>query len=80
MDQREEAQKRYWIRDLDSLGKAVDHRLIEAAHRIWERARLVVIRFLADDTEASEILEAPLTLRLALWTPPSPSNSSKLIF
>lgn len=36
----------------------VDHRLIEAAHRVWERARLVVIRYLAEDTEAPEILEA----------------------
>ena len=58
MDQREEAPKRYWIRDPDSLGKAVDHRLIEAADQIWERARLVVIRYLAEDTEAPEILEA----------------------
>jgi DNA-directed RNA polymerase specialized sigma24 family protein len=58
MDQREEDQKRFWIRDRNSLGKAVDHRLIEAAHRIWERARLVVIRYLAEDTEAPEILEA----------------------
>ena len=46
-----------WIRDRDSLGNTVDHRLIEAAHRIWERARLVVIRYLAEDTEAPEILE-----------------------
>ena len=36
----------------------VDQRLIEAAHRVWERARLVVIRYLAEDTEAPEILEA----------------------
>jgi hypothetical protein len=32
--------------------------LIEAAHRVWEGARLVVIRYLAEDTEAPEILEA----------------------
>lgn len=31
--------------------------LVDAAERIWERARLVVIRYLADDTEAAEILE-----------------------
>jgi DNA-directed RNA polymerase specialized sigma24 family protein len=36
----------------------VDLRLIEAAHKIWGRARLVVIRYLAEDTEAPEILEA----------------------
>lgn len=36
----------------------VDQRLIEAAHRVWNRARLVVIRYLAEDTEAPEILEA----------------------
>jgi hypothetical protein len=57
MDQREEAQKKFWIRDPDSLGRAVDHRLIEAAQRIWEEARLRVIRYLAEDTEAPEILE-----------------------
>ena len=57
MDQRDEAQKRLWIRDRDSVGNRVDQRLIEAAHRIWERARLVVVRYLAEDTEAPEILE-----------------------
>ena len=36
----------------------VDRRLIEAGHRVWERARLVVIRYLGEDTEAPEILEA----------------------
>ncbi len=58
MDQRRDAQTRLWIRDKDSLGNAVDHRLIDAAHRVWERARLVVIRYLTEDTEAPEILEA----------------------
>jgi hypothetical protein len=58
MNQRKDAQKRVWIRDRDSLGNTVDPRLIEAAHRVWERARLVVIRYLAEDTEAPEILEA----------------------
>jgi DNA-directed RNA polymerase specialized sigma24 family protein len=47
-----------WIRERDSLGNMVDHGLIEAAKRVWERARLVVIRYLAEDTEAPEILEA----------------------
>ena len=58
MNQRKDAQKRVWIRDRDSLGNTVDPRLIEAAHRVWERARFVVIRYLAEDTEAPEILEA----------------------
>ncbi len=58
MNQRKDAQTRLWIRDRDSLGNTVDHRLIEAAYRVWERARLVVIRYLAEDTEAPEILEA----------------------
>jgi DNA-directed RNA polymerase specialized sigma24 family protein len=58
MNHREEAQKRLWIRDRDSLGNTVDHRLIDAAHRVWERARLVAICYLYDDTDAPEILEA----------------------
>jgi hypothetical protein len=58
MNQQKDAQTRLWIRDRDSLGNTVDQRLIDAAHRVWERARLVVIRYLAEDTEAPEILEA----------------------
>jgi DNA-directed RNA polymerase specialized sigma24 family protein len=58
MHQRNDSQIRLWIRDRDSLGNTVDLRLIEAAHKIWGRARLVVIRYLAEDTEAPEILEA----------------------
>src|ERR1700733_12466383 len=58
MDQRNDAQIRLWIQDRDSVGNTVDHRLIEAAYRIWEHARLVVIRYLAEDTEAPEILES----------------------
>ena len=58
MDQRNDAQTRLWIPERDSLGNAVDAGLIEAAHRIWERARLVVMRYLADDTDAAEIVEA----------------------
>jgi len=57
MEQREDAQTRFWIRKRNSLGNEIDERLIEAARRIWDRARLVVIRYLADDTEAAEILE-----------------------
>ncbi len=58
MDQRNEAQTRLWIPNRDSRGNLVDTRLVEAAHRIWERARLVVIRYLADDADAAEIVEA----------------------
>ena len=58
MDQRNDAQTRLWIPTRDSLGNEVDARLIRAAHRIWDRARLVVIRYLADDTDAAEIVEA----------------------
>ena len=58
MDQRKDAQTRFWIRARDSLGNPVDQRLIESAHRIWEHARFVVVRYLADDTEAPEILES----------------------
>ncbi len=58
MDQRREGQTRFWIRHRDSLGNLVDQRLIEAANRVWERARLTVMRYLADDTEAPEIFEA----------------------
>lgn len=57
MDQRQDAQTRLWIRNRDSLGNPIDQRLIEAAYRVWERARLVVIRYLAEDLEAPEILE-----------------------
>src|SRR6266567_2322558 len=58
MDQRSDAKRKFWIRSQDRLGNAIDSRLIEAADRVWERARLVVIRYLAEDTEAPEILEA----------------------
>ena len=58
MKQGKDAQTRLWVRDRDSLGNKVDHRLTEAAYRVWERARQVVLRYLADDTEAPEILEA----------------------
>ena len=57
MDQRKGAETKFWIRNRDSLGNLVDQRLVEAAHRVWERARLTVMRYLADDTEAPEIFE-----------------------
>src|ERR1700687_6477417 len=52
------AQTRLWIRNEDSLGNTIDDRLIEAGYRVWDRARLMVLRYLAEDTEAPEILEA----------------------
>jgi len=58
MDQRNGAQTRLWIRDRDSLGNTVDPRLIETAYLVWERARLRVIRYLVEDTDAPEILDA----------------------
>jgi hypothetical protein len=57
MNEATHAQTRVWIRDRDSLGNIVDHVLIDAAYRIWERARYTVIRFLGEDAEAGEILE-----------------------
>jgi len=57
MGQGQDAQTRFWIRKQNSLGNEIDYRLIEAAYRVWNRARLVVIRYLADDSEAAELLE-----------------------
>lgn len=58
MGERRDGQRRYWIQSRDSLGNVVDHRLVEAANRVWERARLTVMRYLADDADAPEIFEA----------------------
>jgi hypothetical protein len=58
MNQRNDAEARLWIRHRDSVGNTIDHRLIQAAHQVWDRARLVVIRYLTEDTEAAEILES----------------------
>jgi len=57
MNERNDSRTRLWIRERDGVGNTIDDRLVEAAHRVWERARLVVIRYLADDAEAAEILE-----------------------
>lgn len=57
MNERNDSHARVWIRDRDAVGNMIDPRLVEAAHRVWERARLIVIRHLADDVEAAEILE-----------------------
>jgi DNA-directed RNA polymerase specialized sigma24 family protein len=58
MGQRRDSESRLWIRNRDSRGNLVNQQLIEAAHRVWDRARLTVIRYLGDDAEAPEILEA----------------------
>jgi hypothetical protein len=50
MDQQQDFNERVNIRDRDSLGKTIDLRLIAAAQAVWERACLLVIRYLADDT------------------------------
>jgi hypothetical protein len=58
MGQRQDAQANFWIGNRDSHGNEVDDRLIEAAHRIWDRARQIVMRYLADDADTAEIVEA----------------------
>jgi hypothetical protein len=57
MDQQKDFKTRVNIGNEDSLGHTIDLRLIAAAQAVWERACLLVIRYLADDTEAPEILE-----------------------
>ena len=57
MEHRQSAQTKFWIRKRDTLGNEVDDRLIEAADRIWDRARLIVVRYLADESDAAEIVE-----------------------
>jgi DNA-directed RNA polymerase specialized sigma24 family protein len=57
MDERQEALARLWIRNPDNRGNEVDQRLIMAAGRVWDRARLIVIRYLGDDTDAPQIVE-----------------------
>lgn len=39
------------------MGNDVPPDLVEAAERVWDRVRFVVVRYLADDSEAAEILE-----------------------
>ena len=58
MSRRDDSQARLFIRNPDSHGNEVDLELIKAAHRLWESARLIVIRYLIEDTEAADILEA----------------------
>ncbi|HJT70749.1 MAG TPA: hypothetical protein VJ731_11150 [Terriglobales bacterium] len=54
----QDAQTNFWIGSRDSHGNEVDDRLIEAAHRIWDRARQIVLRYLADDADTAEMVEA----------------------
>jgi DNA-directed RNA polymerase specialized sigma24 family protein len=57
MDQRKDAQTRFWIPSRDSLGNPIDQALTDAAHCISGRARLMVIRYLAEDSDFGEIIE-----------------------
>jgi DNA-directed RNA polymerase specialized sigma24 family protein len=57
MSECDEPRARLWIRNPDDRGNAVDERLIAAAHQVWPRARLIVIRYLGDDDEAPQIVE-----------------------
>lgn len=57
MDERKKAPRKLWIRNPDGNGNEVDLALIKAAHRIWERARLIVVRLIGDDDDAPEIVE-----------------------
>ena len=62
MDQRSDAKRKFWIRSQDSLGNAIDSRLIEAADRVWERARLVVTALSLRMQRLPRFLNTP-------WTP-----------
>lgn len=53
----DEPHPRLWIRPADDDGNEVDQRLIDAAYKIWPRARLRVIRYLGSDEEAPRIVE-----------------------
>lgn len=57
MDERKKAPRKLWIRNPDGNGNEVNLTLIKAAHRIWERARLIVVRLIGDDDDAPEIVE-----------------------
>ena len=58
MGHRQDAQANFWVGNRDSHGNEFDDRLIETAHRIWDRARQIVMRYLADDADTAEIVEA----------------------
>lgn len=57
MDERKKAPRKLWIRNPDGNGNEINFALIEAAHRVWERARLIIVRFIGDDDDAPEIVE-----------------------
>jgi DNA-directed RNA polymerase specialized sigma24 family protein len=58
IDRGQDTGSEFWIPDRDSLGNPIDPSLIEAAHSLWQRTRLVVLRYLGEDTEGAEILES----------------------
>ena len=45
----------FWLSSTD--GEQVDPALAAAAERVWSRVRIIVIRYLGEDTDAAEILE-----------------------
>ncbi len=45
----------FWLSSTD--GEPVDPALAAAAERVWSRARIIVIRYLGEDTDVAEILE-----------------------
>src|SRR5580700_8737111 len=75
MDQQQDFNTRVNIGDRDSLGKAIDLRLIAAAQAVWERACLLVIRYLAEDTEAPDILETVVDAASRAMAKNKPSKS-----
>ena len=80
MDQQKDFTTRVNIGDRDSLGKTIDLRLIAAAQAVWERACLLVIRYLAEDTEAPAILETVVDAASRAMPRISLLSLSKLIF
>lgn len=57
MEDQRAAHQRLWISSPDGDGNEVHPMVLEAAHRTWARARLVVVRFMGEDSEAAEIVE-----------------------
>lgn len=57
MEDQRAGHHRLWISSPDGDGNEVHPMVLEAAHRTWERARLVVVRLMGEDSEAAEIVE-----------------------
>ncbi len=57
MEDQRAGHQRLWISSADDDGNEVHPMVLEAAHRTWDRARLVVVRFMGEDSEAAEIVE-----------------------